>query len=86
MSDADDIAKVKADAVMFFVNEVMAAFEAGFINDHKSSLFDLYHCARGHVERNYAIKAPTIESVWGEHVANAALHGWNNVQGVKYDS
>lgn len=66
---------LKADAVMTFVNELIGAFEANFVDDHKPTLATLYRCAQNHVNDNYGIDTPNIHDAWDERVAEDCRNG-----------
>ncbi|BDR12902.1 hypothetical protein [Vibrio sp. STUT-A11] len=58
--------KVKGEAVMQFVNSIIGAYEAGFIDSHELTLADLYLCAKMHVTDNYHIATPKLNDAWGD--------------------
>ncbi|MGT9852038.1 hypothetical protein ACVSD9_25145 (plasmid) [Vibrio parahaemolyticus] len=77
--EVDDVAHIvkvaQGMAVMGFVNNIVGAFESGFIDDHESTLADLYQCAVNHVKDNYEHNAPTLVEVWGEHLSELCRVG-----------
>lgn len=67
--------QIKAEAVMYFANSLIGAFESGFINDHQSNLADVYNAARSHVGINYQYAAKTITEEWGENLTQLCING-----------
>ena len=59
----------KADAVYGFVTMMVAAFEAGFLDENKLTLAEIHNIAVSHIEDNYTIKMPDIVEQWGDSVA-----------------
>ena len=60
---------VEKQAIMNFVNTMIGAFEAGFIEDNQINLADVYQCAKVHVKDNYGIDIPNLEHEWGKELA-----------------
>lgn len=60
---------VKAVAVLDFVNHIIGAYEAGFVDTPTLTLFDLYQTARNHVKDGYITITPGCHEVWGEELA-----------------
>lgn len=72
---ANIIRAAQGEAVMTFVNNMVGAFESGFIDDHESTLADLYSCAVNHVKDNYDRSVPTLKESWGEKLAELCRVG-----------
>ncbi len=73
-SKIDELSKqrsdlVKTQAIMNFVNNMIGAFESGFIEDNQSNLADIYQCAKVHIKDNYGIDIPNLEHEWGKELA-----------------
>ena len=64
--------KIKADAVLEFVNLMIGAFDAGFVDKNNPTLSEIYQVARNHVKDSYGIESPNIIEQWGEESAIAA--------------
>ncbi|MGY5383263.1 hypothetical protein [Vibrio metschnikovii] len=77
--NSKDNSAIKAEAVMNFANTLIAAFEAGFIDEHKSDLADLYSAARVHVKINYQYEAKSLVEEWGENLAEICKNGDLNI-------
>ena len=60
--------KIKAEAVMGFVNNMVAAFDAGFIDDSTLTISDIYQMACNHVSDNYSVSTKTLAEEWGSDV------------------
>ncbi|MBD6945725.1 hypothetical protein [Vibrio parahaemolyticus] len=72
---ANIIREAQSMAVMTFVNNIVGAFESGFIDNHESTLADLYQCAVNHVKDNYNQSVPMLKEVWGEQLAELCRVG-----------
>lgn len=79
MSDEEN--KLKADAVMEFVNGLIGAFDANFVEDHKPSLATLYRCAQHHVKDTYNAETIGIIEQWGEQTASDCHNGNSQLRG-----
>ncbi len=60
--------KLKADAVMDFVNGAIGAFESGFIDKPVLNLQQLHRSAQHHCKDNYGIDTPLMTETWGEKI------------------
>ena len=78
--DLDDITKdgdaifgnkIKAAAVLEFVNVMVGAFEAGFVDKNNPTLAEIYQVARHHINDNYGVESPNIIEMWGDEVASS---------------
>ena len=69
-SCADVVREMRAEAVRLFVDNLIGAFESGFIDSNTVSLAQLHRVMQTHVEDNYQIKVPHIREAWGEWVAD----------------
>lgn len=69
---------IKAHAVMEFVNAIIAAYEAGFVEEHQSNLADLYRCAQWHVKDRYRQNAPRLSETWGEGADQWCKNGFSD--------
>lgn len=61
--------KIKADAVMDFVNMMIGAFDSGFVDKNNPNLSQIYQVARSHVRDSFHIEAPSIIEALGEVIA-----------------
>ena len=61
--------KIKAAAVLEFVNVMVGAFEAGFVGKNNPTLAEVYQVARNHINDNYGVETPGIIEAWGEITA-----------------
>lgn len=64
-----DIDEIKAEAVHDFVNMMIGALEAGFVESSSPTLAEIHQVAKHHIEANYGIDIPNIVEEWGEDVA-----------------
>jgi hypothetical protein len=64
-----DIDEIKAEAVQDFVNMMIGALEAGFVESSSSTLSEIHQFAKHHIKDNYGIDIPNIVDEWGEDVA-----------------
>ena len=71
----EELNKVKSDAVMNFVNTIIAAYECGFIESHESNISDVYQCAAQHVKLNYKLEVKSLVDEWGDELAEILKHG-----------
>jgi hypothetical protein len=61
--------KIKADAVKNFVNLMIGALEAGFVDSNSPTLAEIHQVAKHHIKDTYGIDTPNISEEWGEDVA-----------------
>ena len=64
-----DIDEIKAEAVQDFVNMLIAAREAGFVESSNLTLAEIHQVAKQHIKDNYGIDTPNIAEEWGHDVA-----------------
>lgn len=57
--------KIKAAAVMSFINTMIGAFEAGFVDKNNLTLAELFRVAQNHLSDNYGIETPDLKDQWG---------------------
>jgi len=70
--------QIKAEAVKGFVNLMIGALEAGFVDSNSPTLAEIHQVARHHIKDSYGISTPSISDEWGEDVA--ALCGFKKPQ------
>jgi hypothetical protein len=70
--------KIKADAVKNFVNLMIGALEAGFVDSNRPTLAEIHQVAKHHIKDTYGIDTPNIYEEWGEDVAE--LCGINDIK------
>lgn len=56
----------KAEAIMIFVNRMIGAYEAGFIDRSYASLSEIYTAASDHCKDNYGLVPAELAEIWGE--------------------
>ena len=66
MSDDNDI---KAAAVLDFVDMMISAFHAGFVDKNNPTLSEIHQVAINYVKDNYGVEYKDICKVWGERIA-----------------
>jgi hypothetical protein len=62
--------KIKADAVMEFVNIQLGAFESNFVETNQVSLYSMYRFAQHHVKDNYEQETKNLADVYSVEFAN----------------
>ena len=70
-----DIEQAKALAVLDFVNHIIGAYEAGFVDTPNLDLSQLYRVAQVHVKDGYGVDFPMLNEVWGEELAEELKGG-----------
>lgn len=66
--------QIKADAISKFVNTMIGALEAGFIDTAQCNLAQIHRVAQHHVKDNYGIDLPHITEQWGDEMAKLCGH------------
>ena len=67
--------EIKANAVMDFVDSMIAAFNDGYVDRNHCRLSELYMAATEHVKHAYGIENPDIAERYGKTVAkDIGLH------------
>lgn len=61
--------QIKADAINEFVNTMIGALEAGFVEGNNLTLAQLHRVAQNHVKDAYGIELPNLVDQWGEDTA-----------------
>ena len=69
VTEVDNEKIYKALAVMGFVNAMIGAFEAGFVEKNNPTLSEIYRVAQNHVKDNYNFEFPNIIDQWGSDIA-----------------
>ena len=67
-SEMSDDMKIKAEAVMEFVDYMVGAFDAGLIDESTLTIADIYQMARNHVADNYSVSTKSLSEEWGSYV------------------
>lgn len=63
--------KIKSDAILSFVNMMIGAFDAGFVDENNPTLAEVYQVARNYVKDTYGVEFKNIIEMWGEDTAKA---------------
>ena len=63
-----ELNKIKADAVMGFVNNAIGAFESGFIDNNYCTLQQMHRSAQHHVKDSYGIDTQNMKDAWGDEL------------------
>lgn len=66
---AQSLEDLQVRAVVFFVNSMIGAREAGFVDTNMLSLAELHRIMQNHVNDNYDIELPHITKEWGNETA-----------------
>lgn len=74
-----EVDQIKALAVEDFVNGLISAFDAGFVESPVCSLAEVHRMAQHHVELQYGVKMPHITETWGNEIATEC--GFNAATG-----
>lgn len=61
--------QVKAGAIKDFVNLMIGALDAGFVEGSTLTLAQVHEIARNHIEDTHGIKTKTLREEWGDEVA-----------------
>ena len=61
--------KIKAQAVQEFVEIMVGALEAGFIDTNTLTIYEAYRVAQNHCADKYGVEMPDMAAVWGDEVA-----------------
>jgi len=61
--------KLKAEAVINFVDLMIGAFESGFVDKNNPTLSEIHQVARNHVRDTYGEEYPPIDQRWGKELA-----------------
>ena len=61
--------QIKADAISEFVNMMIGAFEAGFIDTPNCNLAQIHRVMQNHAKDSYGVELPHITEQWGEDLA-----------------
>jgi len=64
-----NVDEIKAEAVQYFVQMMIGAREAGFLESSNLSLAEIHQVAKHHIKDNYGVGTPNIVEEWGEDVA-----------------
>jgi len=64
------IKKIKASAVENYVNTMIGALEAGFVEKNNPTLQEIHRVAQNHVKDIYGVDMPDIVEQWGHDVAD----------------
>lgn len=67
--------KLKADAVMLLLNNIVGAFDSGFIDSHTLTISELYRVAQNHVKDTYGVDVKSLGDEWGAGVAHSCKLG-----------
>lgn len=59
---------LSGNAVMEFVNNMVSAFDAGFIDNNKITIAEIYQMAKNHVKDNYNMDVKPMRETWGEEI------------------
>lgn len=70
-SNTGRIDEIKAAAVMHFVDTLIGALDAGFVDNNKPTLATLHQVARHHVKNSYGQQYRDIVERWGTDTAKA---------------
>ena len=62
--------KIQASAVEEFVNTMIGAFAAGFVNKNNPTLQQIHRVAQNHVKVNYGVDMPHIVEQWGQDMTD----------------
>ena len=65
-----EMAAHKADAVMGFVNHMIGALDAGYIDDNCPSLATVYRSAQHFCKDKYGVENVALDKLWGKEVAD----------------
>lgn len=60
---------IKADTIYDFVNEMIGAFESGFVDKNNPTLAQIHRIAQVYVKDNYDLDLPNIVEQWGSDLA-----------------
>ena len=60
---------ISANAITDFVNMMIGALEAGFVDKNNPTLSEIYQVARNHIKDTYGLDTPDIVEKWGEDIA-----------------
>jgi hypothetical protein len=63
--------KIKAEAIMGFVNQIAGAHKAGFTYRNNCTISELYRIAQNHCLDELQIQVPNIIDRWGEDTAKS---------------
>lgn len=60
--------KLKSEAVMLFADNIIGAFESGFLESTSLTLSEIHRMAQNHIKDNYQAEAQTLEQAWGKEL------------------
>lgn len=66
---ADSGKEIKTEAIMDFVDSMIGAFDAGYVDRNYCALSEIYMVARHRVKDTYGIEKPTVIERYGEKMA-----------------
>lgn len=69
LSELGRVESIKAAAVMNFIDTLIGALDAGFVENNKPTLATLHQVARHHVKDFYGLQYGDIVERWGEDTA-----------------
>ena len=61
--------EIKAAAVMGFVNMMIGAFNANFVDKNNPTLAEIHRTAQNHIKDSYGVAVKNIEDEWGRDTA-----------------
>lgn len=59
----------QAQILSSFVNQMIGAYESGFVEESKLTLYEVYRVMQNHCVDELNVKVPNIETVWGKDSA-----------------
>lgn len=61
--------EIKTEAIMNFVDSMIGAFDAGYVDRNHCTLSEIYTVAKHHVKDTYGIEKPTVVERYGAKMA-----------------